>query len=228
MANAWNGLLTSVRTGKPAYEKIFGRPFWEDMDANPEIAAAFDDLMGPAGHGAPDPEVLIDPADWNSIQTVVDVGGGAGYLLAAILAKHPHLRGTLVDLPRTVTKSAEVFQRAGVADRATAVGQSFFDPLPAGADLYLLKSILSDWPDPEAKALLARCADAARPNGRLVLVNGVTPHEHAAPELLMLVLVGGQDRTLAEFRELAGEAGLHVHAYSRVPSGRFLVECRPV
>jgi hypothetical protein len=109
------------------------------------------------------------------------------------------------------------------------VGQSFFDPLPAGADLYLLKSVLSDWPDREATAILRRCADAARPGGRIVILNGVSPDDAgaASPALLMMVLVGGKDRTLTEFRELARAAGLDVHAAERQPSGRFVVECRP-
>jgi SAM-dependent methyltransferase len=227
MARAWSTLLSAVRTGKPAYHEVFGHPYWEDLDAHPEIAAAFDTAMGP-GHGNADPEVLIDPADWAAIRTVVDVGGGEGWLLAEVLRAHPHLRGTLVDLPRTVARSAAVFEKAGVADRAEAVGQSFFDPLPAGADLYLLKNVLCDWPDAEAKAILTRCAEAARPSGRVVLVNGVNPGEKASPELLMLVLVGGRDRTLREFQELAREAGLDVNASARVASGRFLVECRPL
>jgi hypothetical protein len=110
----------------------------------------------------------------------------------------------------------------------TTVAQSFFDPLPAGADLYLLKSVLSDWPDREAVAILRRCAEAARPAGRVVLLNGVSPDDNGpSPELLMMVLVGGRERTLAEFGELAREAGLDVHAAQRQPSGRFVVECRP-
>jgi 2,7-dihydroxy-5-methyl-1-naphthoate 7-O-methyltransferase len=229
MANAWSGLLTVVRTGQTAYAQVFGRPFWEDLDAHSEIAASFDALMGPAGHGVPDPEVLID-GDWGPVRTVVDVGGGAGALLAEILRAHPDVRGILVDLPRTVTRSGETFRVAGVAERVTAIGQSFFDPLPARADLYLLKNVLADWPDREAEALLRRCAEAARPHGRVVVLGGVSPDDAGgpSPELLMLVLVGGKDRTLTEFRDLAGAAGLRVQAAGRLASGRYAVECRPV
>ncbi len=228
MAYAWGSLLSAVRTGKPAYHTIFGRPFWADLQAHPKIAESFDALMGPAGHGTPDPDVLIS-GGWESVRTVVDVGGGTGALLAAVLRARPTLRGVLVDLPATVARSAEVFQAAGVADRVTVVGQSFFDPLPAGADLYLMKSVLDDWPDREATMLLKRCAEAARPASRVVLLNGVSPDEGAqpSPELLMMVLVGGKERTLSEFRELAREAGLEVHAAGRQASGRFIVECRP-
>ena len=204
MAYAWGSMLSAVRSGAPAYHEVFGRPFWEDLQAHPDVAASFDALMGPAGHGTPDPEVLV-AGDWESVRTVVDVGGGTGSLLAEILRARPMVRGTLVDLPATVARSHEIFQDAGVADRVTAVGQSFFDPLPAGADLYLLKSVLFDWPDREALAILRRCAEAARPGGRVVVLGGVSPDEgyDPSPELLMMVLVGGRDRSLTEFRELA-------------------------
>ena len=226
MAHAWGTLLSAVRTGKPAYREAFGREFWEDLDAHPDIAADFDALMGP-GHGVPDSQVLLDPEDWASVRSVVDVGGGAGALLAEVLRARPGVRGTLVDLPRTVARSGEVFQAAGVADRVTAVGQSFFDPLPPGGDVYMLKSVLSDWPDRQAAAILRRCAEAARPSGRVVILNGVGPGENASPELLMMVLVGGRNRTLSEFRKLAAAAGLEVRAAGPQPSGRFVVECRP-
>ncbi|HUL72764.1 MAG TPA: methyltransferase [Vicinamibacterales bacterium] len=226
MANAWSSLLTAVRTGSPAYDAVFGRPFWDDLAAHPSISADFDALMGP-GHGTPDPDVLPD-GDWSSVKTVVDVGGGTGALLAEILRAHPAVRGTLVDLPATVARSREVFAAAGVADRVTTIGQSFFDPLPRGADLYVMKSVLSDWSDREAAALLARCAEAARPAGRIVIVGGVTLDPVAAsPALLMLVLVGGKERTLDEFRALARGAGLDVAGTGRQKSGKSLVVCRP-
>jgi 2,7-dihydroxy-5-methyl-1-naphthoate 7-O-methyltransferase len=224
MAGAWNTLLSAVRTGAPAYHEAFGRPYWEDLAANPRVARDFDRLMGVEGHGTPDADVLID-GDWSAIRTVVDVGGGTGALLAEVLRAHPHVRGILVDLPETIARSASVFESAGVADRATASGQSFFEPLPRGADLYLLKSVLSDWPDADAEAILRRCADAAAPAGRVVLLNGVSPDDPPPPDLLMLVLVGGKMRSLPEFTDLASRAGLRVRATARQPSGRFLVEC---
>ena len=160
---------------------------------------------------------------------MVDVGGGTGALLAEVLRSHPEIRGTLVELPRTAAGADAVFQGAGVADRVTTVEQSFFDPLPGGGDLYVLKSILADWPDREVTAILRRCAEAARPSGRVVVLNGVEPDDEngASPALLMMVLVGGRDRTLAQFRELAREGGLEARAVGRQPSGRFVVECRP-
>ena len=225
MARAWSSLLAAVETGAPAYDEIFGRPFWEDLAAHPHIAASFDALMGPAGHGPPDPDIPI-AGGWDSIRTVVDVGGGTGSLLTEILRAHPDMRGTLVDLPSTVARSAGIFEAAGVAGRVTLAGQSFFDPLPAGADLYLLKSVLQDWPDREATAILCRCADAAHPAGRVGVLGGVAPHDPPDPALLMMVLVGGRDRSLAEFRTLAATAGLEVETAARNSAGRFIVECR--
>jgi hypothetical protein len=228
MAGAWASLLTAVKTGAPAYHTVFGRPFWDDLQAHPGVAASFDALMGPAGHGTPDPEVLVG-GSWEAVRTVVDVGGGTGSLLAEVLRARPEVRGILVDLPSTVARSGEVFMAAGVTERVTVVGQSFFDPLPAGGDLYLLKNLLADWPDREAAALLKRCAEAARPTGRVIVLGGVSPDDAGGPSpaLLMMVLVGGKERSLSEFRGLARSAGLEVHAAGRQPSDRYAVECRP-
>lgn len=226
MAHAWGTLLTFVRTGEAGYKDVFGLPFWEDLDAHPDIAASFDAMIGPAGHGTPDPNFNIT-GGWDSIHTVTDVGGGTGALLAAILRAHPHLHGTLVDQPRTVARSGEVFAAAGVTDRVMAVGQSFFYPLPAGADVYMLKGILNDFPDREAEAILTRCAEAARPDGRVIILGGV--HEDDAPRDLTIemVLLGGKQRTVTELRDLAQSAGLEVIAAGKQPNGFFAVECRP-
>ena len=161
MAHTWGTLLDYVRTGQPAYEQVFGRPFWEDLDAHPAIGAEFDALMGPAGHGVPDYDVELSDG-WDTVRTVVDVGGGTGAMLASLLRRHPRARGILVDLPGTVARAGELIESFGVAERVTVEAQSFFDPLPAGADLYLLKSVLNDWPDEPTVAILRRCAEAAR------------------------------------------------------------------
>ena len=226
LAHAWGTLLTYVRTGAPAYHERFGLPFWEDLDAHPHIAASFDALIGPVAHGTPDPRFEIN-GGWASVRTLVEVGGGTGAMLAEILRIRPEIRGTLVDLPRTVALSPEVLKAAGVAQRVTAIGQSFFDALPPGADLYLLRGILNDWPDREATAILSRCAEAARPTGRVVVLKSVSP-DGARPGLsIEMVLVGGKHRSLTEFRELAQAAGLEIVAAGPQESGYFCVECRP-
>lgn len=225
-AHAWGTLLTYVQTGKPAYHEVFGLPFWEDLDAHPEIAAGFDALIGPAGHGTPNPEFQITTG-WESVGTLVDVGGSTGAMLAEILRTRPNIRGTLVDQPRTVARSGEIFAAAGVTERVTTVGQSFFDPLPADADIYLLRGVLNDWPDPEATAILKRCAEAARPKGRVVVLKGVVPDKAARGLSIEMVLLGGKHRTVTEFRQLVHEAGLEMVAAERQPSGYFVVECLP-
>jgi hypothetical protein len=226
MAHGWGTLLTYVRTGRPAYEQVFGRPFWDDLAANPAVAADFDALMGPAGHGTPDYDIDLT-GGWDAVRSVVDVGGGTGAMIASLLRRHPAVHGTLVDLPGTVARAADLLDREEVADRVTTVGQSFFDPLPAGADVYVLKKVLNDWPDEETVAILRRCAEAARPRGRVVVLGGDGPDDAPWSLTTEMVLVGGRTDTLAEFRRHARAAGLAVTAAGTQQSGRFVVECRP-
>jgi hypothetical protein len=229
MAHTWGTLLDYVRTGQPAYQQVFGRPFWEDLAAHPPIAAEFDALMGPAGHGVPDYDIELSHG-WESVRTVVDVGGGTGALLASLLRRHPQARGILVDLPGTVARSGEVIESFGVADRVTVAGQSFFDPLPAGADLYLLKSVLNDWADEPTVAILRRCAEAAQtaqPKGAIAILGGVSADETPRSLGIDMLVAGGKTSTLTQFTELARQAGLEVVAAGQQSSGRFVVECRP-
>ena len=227
MAYAWGSLLSFVKTGKPAYQEVFGKPFWEDLDAHPEIAASFDALIGPAGHGSFDPDFPL-AFGWDRVRTVADIGGGTGAMLAEMLRARPGIRGILVDLPRVVARAEETFRAAGVADRVKSAGQSFFEPLPTGADLYLLRGVLNDWPDREAAAILRRCAEAAGPGGRVVVLKGII--QEAAPKRLRIemILAGGTQRTVGEFRELASASGLEVVAVGRQASGVSVVECRPL
>jgi SAM-dependent methyltransferase len=224
-ANIWSGLLDYTRTGVSPYPAIFGLPFWEDLDAHPKMAANFDEIIGPAGHGKPNPDFQIS-GGWESIKTVVDVGGGTGAMLAEILRLRPHVRGILVDQPKTVSRSDKIFQVAGVEERVMTVGQSFFDPLPTGADLYLLRGIINDWPDQETAAILSRCAEAARPNGRVVVLKSISPDGAPRRLEIEMLLIGGKQRSVSEFRELARGAGLEIIASGQQPA-YFVVECRP-
>jgi hypothetical protein len=199
MAHAWGTLETFVRTGRPGYAERFGLPWWDDLAQHPELGAEFDELMGVAGHGTPDADF---PIDWEGIETVVDVGGGTGALLTE-LRKRRDVRATLVDLPGTVERARGDFEKRG---------QSFFDPLPEGADLYILKKVLNDWPDAETDALLANVARAMAESSRLVVIGGVSPDD-APPRLdIEMVLLGGRTDTLSAFRERAARAGLEVVA----------------
>ncbi len=220
MAHAWGTLLSYVRTGKPAYQEVFGRPFWEDLAAHPEVAADFDALMGPAGHGIPRYDIELG-GGWDHIRSIVDVGGGTGSMLVNLLRRHPQTRGTLVDLPATVARA----DLSEVADRAAVVGQSFFDPLPAGADLYLLKKVLNDWPDAETVAILRRCREAAGADGLIVVIGGVALDEQPRPLAIDMLVAGGKTSSIAEFSELAAQAGLAVVGVGSQEAG-LVVECR--
>jgi hypothetical protein len=224
-AQVWSTLPAFVRTGKPAYAEIFGKPYWDDLTDHPEIGAEFDALMSYTGHGTPDPSLELS-GGWDSVRTVVDVGGGAGAMLAELLRARPALHGILVDLPATVARAGATFEAAGVTDRVTVSPQSFFDPLPAGADVYLLRKVLNDWPDAETVAILRRCAEAAAPSGVVVIIGGVSPDGVPRPISIDMVLVGGHHNTLSEFRVLAHEAGLDVVAAADGLS-HYMVECRP-
>jgi SAM-dependent methyltransferase len=224
MTGARGTLLSYVRTGVPAYGEAFGLPFWEDLDAHPAIAASFDALIGPRGHGAFNGEFDLT-GGWETVRIVVDVGGGTGAMLAAILQLRTHVRGTLVDLPRTVERSAETFRAAEVEGRVTAVGQSFFEPLPPGADIYLLRGVLNNWADPEAAAILRQCAQAARPQGRVVILKSVGQDSATRGIYISDLMVGGNERSISEFRLLALQSGLEVAVAEQQPSGYFVVEC---
>lgn len=226
MDMAFAGLLQAVRTGEPVWSEVFGRPFWDDLDSNPNLSASFDSLMGTHSPQFAD---MVAGYDWSVHHHVVDVGGGTGALLTEILRAHPTVRGTLVDLPATASRATETFASAGLDNRCTVYAQSFFDPLPAGGDVYVLRSVLHDWNDHDATEILRRCAEAAGREGR-VLVESHTASDGnlemtAEMDLRMLVLVGGRERTLAEFRKLVAAAGMTVQSTRRTPLGVSLMEC---
>lgn len=206
MAYAWSTLPKYVKTGRPGYADVFGLPFWEDLAAHPDVAASFDDLIGPGGHGTPDARFELGDG-WDGIRTVADVGGGTGAMLRELLRIRPQLQGVLVDLPGTVAR----------AEGVDSVGQSFFDPLPA-ADLYMIRHVLNDWPLEDQVRILRNC----RPHA--VVVGGVRPDDAPRRLTIETVLLGGRTTGLTQFRELAREAGLEVVAAGEQPAG-YVVEC---
>ena len=165
MSNAWSTLPTYVRTGKPGYAQVFGAPFWEDLDANPDIGADFDALMSLCG---PWDTRWVVPAHLQAGTTSTPSwtsAAGPERCLPNCCARIAICAAFLSICPVRLTRAAELFASAGVADRVTVSAQSFFDPLPRGADVYLLRKVLNDWPDEEKVAILRRCAEAARPSG---------------------------------------------------------------
>ncbi|MGW5943300.1 methyltransferase [Streptomyces celluloflavus] len=224
---AYAGLLDAVRTGTPVYERIVGRPVWADAAQDPGFGAAFDGLMETmAAHWAP---AVTAAHDWSGVTHVVDVGGSTGSLLLNLLAERPALRGTLVELPVTAVRARERIAASDVRERCAVREGSFFDPLPEGADRYVLAHVLHNWGDEDAVRILRRCAEAAGPTGRVLVVERLLGDEaagypDATVDLSMLVTFGGRERTPDHYGELAGRAGL-VHATTRpLGSGASLVE----
>jgi hypothetical protein len=223
---AFAGLAHTVRTGEPAWEQVFGQPFWAYLDANPAIGASFDATMAvDAGSAA-----VADGYDWTTVRHVADIGGGTGTLIAEVLRRHPQLHGTLADLPETAARARQYLARLGLEGRCEVVGQSFFDPLPAGADAYLLSRVIHDWDDDATIAILRRCAEAAGSAGRVLVIES-----HAAPDgdsaafaemnLRMLVLAGGRERTIDDYAALAATAGLQVTAVHGITERHVIIEC---
>ncbi|SDM53159.1 methyltransferase [Allokutzneria albata] len=219
-------LLEAVRTGRPVYEKVYGRDFWSDLAANPEIDKSFNEgIARTANRIVPE---LARIYDWASVKHVVDVGGGKGALLARLLGEHPELRGTLLELPNVVEQAEDVL--APVADRCETAPGSFFDPMPAGADVYLIANTLHNWSDDNAEKILRRCVEAAGPGNRVVVVerlldSGKDPVMAAYADLLMLVLLGARERTAEDFREIGGRVGLELTETLRFETpGMWLLE----
>jgi predicted transcriptional regulator len=206
-------LLYSVRTGEPAYPVLFGRPFWDDLTADPRRTADYATAMGADVTGWA--RAVVPAYDWGSLGHVVDVGGGNGSLMIALLRAYPGLRGTVVDLPATAEAARKSLSAAGFADRSDVVGGSFFDPLPAGAGGYLLSAIVHNWNDEAARAILRRCAEAAGSRGAVFVVEKIgadNESPNTSMDLRGLAYFGGRERGLVEFTELAASAGLGVVA----------------
>jgi O-methyltransferase len=223
---AFTGLLHTVRTGGPAWERVFGLPFWEYLAANPKMSGSFDAVMSSATEFVTD---AVAAHDWSTVRHVIDVGGGRGVLLAAILATSPELRGTLIDLPDTVERGRQYLAEHGVGERSEVVGQSFFDPLPTGGDLYVLRSVLHDWNDEESVAILRRCAGAAGDGGRVLVLEEHSSEgdrtAFAEMDLRMLVLAGGRERSVEEYTALVTAAGLTPTRVHTTPLGQVGIEC---
>jgi hypothetical protein len=247
-------LLAALSTPRPPVVEALleGAPLFEYMEQNAALGATFNDAMS-AFSDAALPELLA-AYDFSRIQVLADIGGGHGRLLAAVLAQHPSLRGVLFDLPHVVAGAGEALGAAGegVAARCDVRAGDFFDAsqLPRDADALLLKHIIHDWDDDEARAILANAAaalaeqspesrDAERPVKRVLLLERVLPSDAdiaaaCAPpdavtpllDLEMLVLAGGRERSEDDFARLFARAGLLLHAVTRMPSGLCVIEAR--
>jgi O-methyltransferase domain len=206
-------LLHSVRTGEAAFPVRSGASFWDDLVADPARSASYAAQMGI--DAAAWARSIISAYDWGSLGHVVDVGGGDGSLMVALLIAHRSLRGTIVELPDAADAARTALGSAGLAERCEVVPGSFFDPLPAGADGYLLSAILHDWDDHGARAVLQRCAEAAGDAGSVFVVEKIGPDGESVRtpmDLRMLAYFGGRERGAAAIGALGADVGLRVLA----------------
>jgi hypothetical protein len=202
----WGGLLSSIQTGKTAFDQIYGFDYWEFLRRNPKQAASFNETMRSVT--AQVTPAVTAACDWSRFPVIADVGGGIGSQLLDILAAYPSSRGILFDQP-------DVVAAAIPHERMQRTGGSFFESVPAGADAYILRMVIHDWQDTEAIAILKTVRQAMKPTSQLILIENVIPEtsEYAYGKWLdlhMLVLAGGRERTVKEYRELYARAGFEL------------------
>ena len=209
----WGRLHDSVRTGRPMTREALGMELFDWYAQNPEEAGFFNAAMGNLSALAADE--LVRVYDVSAARTVVDVGGAHGVLLTAVLRANPAARGILFDLPHVIATAADAVAAEGLSERCELVSGDFFEAVPEGANLHLLKQIVHDWDDAQATRLLRNCHRALGPAGKLLLVEMVIPEDNQpspaqAMDLNMLVLLGGRERTEEEYRSLLQEAGFRL------------------
>ncbi|MEM9458550.1 MAG: methyltransferase [Myxococcota bacterium] len=213
----WGDLLGSVKTGISARQRSSGREATGMLEDDSAAADLFHRAMGQLTRVEAEQVVRAYPF-WG-VTTVVDVGGGRGELLGLILEADPNRRGILFDRPHALLKAEQHLQSIGVRDRCDLVAGDFFDRVPRGGDLYILKSIIHDWNDERATCLLECCRQAMGPAARLLVVERLLPERLTTSatdraivqsDLHMLIGPGGKERSESELRLLAQRAGLDV------------------
>jgi C-methyltransferase len=225
----WTLMVDAIRSGRSVVPALRGKESFDYFAGEPELAGLFDKTMTSVSEltdGA-----VVAGYDFGAYSTIVDVGGGHGALLAAILAGAPASRGVLYDLPRVVANAPSLLREHDVADRVRIAEGSFFDSVPAGGDAYLLKNILHDWPDDKAVQILRNVRAAAGTEATLLLVELVIPEHHRDfpgkwVDLEMLLNLGARERTAAEYRNLLSQAGFRLTRVVQTASPLSVVEAR--
>jgi hypothetical protein len=225
----WAHLLDAVRTGETAVQTQYGTDVFALFEARPEYGAVFNGAMTTLSDMVREP--VLAAYDFSRYTTIVDVGGGHGSLLAGILERTPSARGVLYDLPDVVAEASGVL--ATVSERCRVEGGSFFDSVPAGADAYVLKSIVHDWTEEKALVILRHIRESIAPDGRLLLIELVIPegdgmHPGKFIDLEMLLVAGGRERTEEEYRELLAKAGFALVTVIPTASPMSVLECAPI
>ena len=214
---AYGHLVHSVRTGEPGFRGAHGCGFWEYLERHPEAGALINDSMSAAASFVA--AAFVRSYDFDGIARLVDVGGGHGTLIRAVLDAHPDMHGVVFDLPGVIEGTRARLADWGLTNRCQAVAGDFFDAVPSGGDAYVLSWILHDWDEQAAVRILANCREAMGDAGRLLAIELVVPSLDQRPaspdterlvrttDIEMLATVGGRERTAAEYAELYAAAG---------------------
>jgi hypothetical protein len=226
----WSHLLHSVRTGETAFDRQHGMGLFEYLEQNPDVGKMFDESM--TGFVTENGLAVASAYDFSRFSTVIDVGGGRGALMTAILQASPATRGVVFDRPAVVEGARQAIAAAGLADRCECVGGDFFASVPPGGDVYILTSIIHDWDDERSVAILRTCRQAMRPTSRLLLVEMIIPPGDTRSyakllDLEMLVLAGGRERTEAEYRDVLAHAGFRMLRIVPTRSSSSVIEAAP-
>jgi hypothetical protein len=225
MLQPWSRLENSIRTGGAAFDEVFGVPAFSYLAVRPELSAIFNAAMSQGTRHSI--ATLLDHYDFGRFRSVTDVGGGDATLIAAILDRHPNLTGVVFDTGAGVGQAAETLDFHGVSGRCSIVAGDFFDSVPAGADLYVLKSVIHNWDDERAAVILRNCREAMANGGTVLIIDPVLPDSAVASDaaenpylvdLNMLVICAGKERTRADFAQLCNAAGLSIVDVHDVPS----------
>jgi SAM-dependent methyltransferase len=211
---AWYDLPHAVRTGRPAFERLYGASFYDWLSTDRDAARRFDEAMRHTWETLL--EEVLPAYDFSRASRVIDVGGGSGSLIEAILARNPEQSGVLVDAPVMATEARRRLRSAGLGRRCRVVAGDFVRAVPDGGDLYILAFVLHNWDDDTAVRILANCRSGMTAGGRVLIVESIVP-EGPRPssakvhDLEMLVFMpGGRERTRPEYRELLAAAGLRL------------------
>jgi hypothetical protein len=220
-------LLEAVRTGDVVYPRRYGRGIWQDLAERPELQRSFDARM--TRRYAVFAGQIAERYPWSRYRHVMDVGGGNGTLMGEVLARHPGVRATVLDQEVPVRAAGERFAAAGFGERGSAVVGDFFEPLPAGADAYVLSDILHDWDDTSAAAILARCAEAAGSTGVVLIIESLRGDfgdrpANTALDIMMLSIFGGRERRIEELAAMAAGCGLKLCGAHDAADERTLLE----
>ena len=227
---AYGRMLHSVQTGKPAFDHCHGAPLFPYLETHPEAASRFHEAM--SGFSEQESAAILAAYDFSAFSDVVDIGGGRGALVAALLTTCSHLRAVILDLEPAARGATQLLSEAGLTGRATFTAGDFFSAIPEGGDVYLMKSVLHNWDDAAAARILRNCRMAMAKNARLIVIERVIPAVTGPSEAIlfdinMLVVLRGQERTEKEYEELFRAADLKLARVIPTRSHLSLIEGVP-